>query len=136
MRMIRIITQIMRLIDVIKLMRIMRIIILLLYIHFHHFVNINNSDYSNLFLPLPVYPNFVVVPDEPPSHEQQPLHDSSMNRHGSSSTNRHSCRTRCASQTLIPAAPRRATISTGHDDRGDHGSTAVQRSALRSRWVR
>ena len=100
MRMIRIITQIMRLIDVIKLMRIMRIIILLLYIHFHHFVNINNSDYSNLFLPLPVYPNFAVVPDEPPSHEQQPLHDSSwfvvdeptQLSHALCKPNAHTCR--------------------------------------------
>ena len=35
-----------------------------------------------------------------------------MIRHGSSSTNRHLCRTRCAGRSLMPAAPRRATIST------------------------
>ena len=69
-------------------------------------------------------------------------------RHGSSSTNRHRCRTRCAGRSLMPAAPRRATLSTvkaipvitaarrsrrsngsdnsdgnsGHIDHGDHGS--------------
>ena len=37
-----------------------------------------------------------------------------MIRHhdGSSSMNRHLCRTRCAGRSLMPAAPRRATIST------------------------
>ena len=33
-------------------------------------------------------------------------------RHGSLSTNRHRCRTRCAGRSQMPAAPRRATIST------------------------
>ena len=32
--------------------------------------------------------------------------------HGSWSTNRHLCSTRCAGRSLMPAAPRRATIST------------------------
>ena len=32
-------------------------------------------------------------------------------RHGSSSTNRHTCRTRCAGHSLMPAAPRRATVT-------------------------
>ena len=48
----------------------MCIIISLLYNHFHHFIDINDSDYSFLWL-------LAVVPDEPPSYEQQPLRDSS-----------------------------------------------------------
>ena len=113
------------------------------YYHFHHFNNLNDSDYSFLWL-------FAVVPDEPPSPEQQALAAlHCLIRHGSSSTNRHRCRTgtRCAGRLLMPAAPRRATLSTvtaiavitaarrsrrsngrdnshgngGHIDNGDHG---------------
>ena len=38
----------------------------MLYNHFHHFIKINDSDCFFLWL-------FAVVPDEPHSHEQQPL---------------------------------------------------------------
>ena len=99
----------------------MRIIIQLFYIHFYHFVDINNSDYSFLWL-------FAVVPDEPPSHEQQPLPDSSRFVVDEPTKLPHAL---CRLLAHACCAPQRNDID-GHDDRGDHGDTAVQRSVLRS----
>ena len=69
--------------------------------HFHRFININDSEYDSFHW------LFAVGSDEPPSQKQQPLPFSS-------STNGHWSvrRTLCAGRSLMPAAPRRATIST------------------------
>ena len=82
--------------------------------HFHHFINIMDSDYSFLWL-------FAVVPDEPPSHEQQPLPDLSWFVVDEPTPLPHAL---CRPLAHAGRAPPRNIID-GQGDPGDHGGTAV-----------
>ena len=74
----------------------------------------NDSDYSFLSL-------FAAVPDELPSHEQQPLPDSSWFVVDEQTPLQHAL---CRPIAHASRAPPRNDID-GHGDRADHGGTAV-----------
>ena len=99
--------------------------------HFHRFINIDYSGFFFLWL-------FAVVPDELPSHEQQPLQDSSWFVVDEPAQLPQAL---CRPLAHAGRAPQRNDIHCHDGDHGGdhgliHGGRAVQRSVLRSRRVR